>query len=163
MAEALLRRRLEERGVAAQVASAGFLSGGAPATDLAVDAMAAEGLDISGHLSRVVTSDLVNQADLVVTMTRQHLIELTVMVPDAWPRMFQAVDLVRRAEKVGPRPAGEPFDRWLAEVGEGRTRSGILGATLSDDVADPVGQSAAVYGRTKSLLDDLSTRLAALV
>jgi protein-tyrosine-phosphatase len=163
MAEALFRRRLDERRVAAVVRSAGFLEGGAPATEQAVDAMAAEGLDISGHLSQAVTIDLVRQADLVITMTRQHLIELTVMVPDAWPRMFQAVDLVRRAEKVGPRPPGRSFAEWLAAVGEGRTRAGILGASLSDDVADPVGLSAAVYERTKTRLDDLLTRLAALV
>jgi protein-tyrosine phosphatase len=163
MGEALFQRRLEERGVDAVVSSAGLLAGGAPATEPAVEAMAAEGLDISGHLSRQVTTDLIDKADLVVAMARQHLIEVTLMAPAAWPRMFQAVDLVRRAEEVGRRPEDQPFADWLAAVGEGRTRSAILAASLSDDVADPVGQPAAVYNRTKVLLDDLLTRLAALV
>ncbi len=163
MGEALLQRRLDERGAAALVGSAGFLSGGAPPTEPAIEAMAAEGLDISEHRSRQLTPDLVEEADLVVTMTRQHLVELTLMVPDAWPRMFQARDLVRRAELAGRRPPEQPFADWLAAVGEGRTRAGILSASLSDDVADPVGLPDSAYDATKQLLDDLLTRLAALV
>ncbi len=163
MAEVLFRRRLEERGVAAQVSSAGLMSGGAPATEPAVAAMAAEGLDLSGHLSRQATTYLLDKSDLVVTMTRHHLIELTLMAPDGWPRIFQLVDLVRRAEQVGPRPPWQPFAEWLALVAEGRTRAGILSASLSDDVADPIGQSAAVYDRTKKQLDNLLSRLAVLV
>ncbi len=163
MAEALLRRRLDERGVAARVSSAGLLLGGAPPTQPAIDTMAEAGLDISGHVSRQVTPTLIGEADLVVTMTRQHVIELTLMAPDAWPRMFQVLDLVRRAEKVGPRPPGEPPADWLVAVGDGRTRSGLLAASLNDDVADPVGQPTAAYHRTKELLDDLMTRMAALI
>jgi hypothetical protein len=77
--------------------------------------------------------------------------------------MFQAVDLVRRGEEAGRRPEEQSFADWLAALGEGRTPSDVLAASLRDDVADPVGQSAAVYRRTKVLLDDLMTRLAALV
>jgi protein-tyrosine-phosphatase len=163
MGEALLRRRLDERGIDAVVTSAGLLRGGAAATEAAVEAMAAEGLDISGHRSRQVTPELIAEADLVVAMARQHLIEMTLRAPDAWPRMFQAVDLVRRGEEAGRRPEEQSFADWLAALGEGRTPSDVLAASLRDDVADPVGQSAAVYRRTKVLLDDLMTRLAALV
>jgi hypothetical protein len=96
-------------------------------------------------------------------MTRQHLIELTLMAPDAWPRMFQIRDLVRRAQPVGARPPGESFEEWLENVGDGRTRSGILAASLSDDIADPIGQSDAVYERTRDELDELLTCLAELL
>jgi protein-tyrosine phosphatase len=163
MGEALLQRRLDERAIAARVHSAGFLEGGAPATQPAIEAMAAEGLDISGHSSRRITPYLIDEADLVVTMTRQHLIELALQAPDDWNRVFQLRDLVRRAEQVGPRPRDEPFTQWLSAVGDGRTRAGLLATSLSDDVEDPVGQPAAAYDRTKKLLDDLFTRLAALI
>ena len=163
MAEALFQRRLDTRGTAARVSSAGLLPGGSPATEPAIEVMAAAGLDISEHRSRQVSPYLLDESDLVVTMTRQHLIEVTLMAPAAWPRMFQAVDLVRRAEKVGPRHPDEPLADWLVTVGDGRTRSGILAASLSDDVDDPVGQAAAVYRRTEQQLDDLFTRLAALI
>lgn len=161
MGEALFQRRLDERAVEAHVGSAGFLAGGVPATETAIEVMAADGLDISEHRSRQVSPYLLDEADLVVTMARQHLIELTLMAPRALPRMFQLVDLVRRAEKGGPRRVDEPLDGWLAKVAEGRTRPSILSASLSDDISDPIGQSAAVYERTRKQLDDLFTRLAA--
>ena len=163
MAEALFQRRLDQRGVLAVVSSAGLLEGGAPATRPAVEVMADVGLDISQHRSRQVEKDLVQSADLVVTMARQHLIELTLMVPDAWPRMFQIRDLLRRAEQVGPRPPGQPLPEWLAVVGEGRTRSGLLATNLSDDVDDPIGQPVAAYQRTRQELDELFGGLARLL
>ncbi|MDQ1428912.1 MAG: protein-tyrosine phosphatase [Acidimicrobiaceae bacterium] len=163
MGEALLKRRLGERGIDSRVKSAGLMPGGSPATDPAIEVMAAVGLDISRHRSRQITEAVVGLADLVVTMTRQHLIELTLMAPDAWPRMFQIRDLVRRAQPVGPRPPEQSFEEWLEKVGDGRTRSGILAASLSDDIADPIGQSDAVYERTRDELDELLTRLAELL
>jgi protein-tyrosine phosphatase len=162
MGELLLRRRLEERGIDARVRSAGLMAGGSPATDPAVEMMAAVGLDLAGHRSRQVTGAVIELADLVVTMTRQHLIELTLMAPDAWPRMFQIRDLVRRAEALGRRPEEMAFADWVVEVGDGRTRAGILAASLSEDIADPIGQSNSVYERTRDDLDDLLTRLADL-
>jgi protein-tyrosine phosphatase len=163
MGEALLKHRLGERGIDSRVKSAGLMPGGSPATDPAIEVMAAVGLDISRHRSRQITEAVVGLADLVVTMTRQHLIELTLMAPDAWPRMFQIRDLVRRAQPVGPRPPEQSFEEWLEKVGDGRTRSGILAASLSDDIADPIGQSDAVYERTRDELDELLTRLAELL
>ena len=163
MGEALFQHQLDERAVAAHVGSAGLTAGGMPATEPAVSVMAAVGLDISGHRSRQVSPYLLDEVDLVVTMTRQHLIEMILMVPDALPRMFQLVDLVRRAENHGPRPAAQPMAEWLAVLGEGRTRQSILAASLSDDISDPIGQAAAKYERTRKQLDDLFSRLAALI
>jgi protein-tyrosine-phosphatase len=163
MAEALLRRRLEERGIKARVSSAGLLPGGAPATEAAIETMAVDGLDISEHISRQVSVPLLEASHLVITMTRQQLVELTVMAPTAWPRMFQIRDLVWRSEQVGPWPPSEPFADWLRAVGRDRNRSELLSAPLSDDVADPIGQSAAFYERTRRVLDDLLSRLATLV
>lgn len=145
------------------VTSAGFLEGGMPPTEEVINTMAAVGLDVSAHVSRQVTPELLDAADLIVAMTRQHVIDATVMAPDAWTRIFQLTDLVRRAEAVGPWPPGQPWSEWLAAVGEGRTRSGILAASLSDDIADPIGQSASVHNASRHALDDLFTRLANLL
>jgi protein-tyrosine phosphatase len=163
MAEALLQARLAERGTDVRVGSAGLLSGGSPPTEPAIEAMAKVGLDISGHVSRQVSPWLIDETDLVITMTRQHLIDLALMVPEALPRMFQLVDLVQRGEQHGPRQPGESLAEWLAAVGTGRGRADILAARMSDDVADPIGQSAGVYERTRRQLDDLFSRLATLL
>jgi protein-tyrosine phosphatase len=163
MAEAILRRRLEQRGVPAGVASAGFLSPGYPAMDEAIATMAAEGFDLTGHGSRLVTRELATAADLVIGMTRQHVIELVLEVPDGWSHLFQIGDLVRRAEAVGRRTPEQPFDVWLTAVGAGRTRAGLLSSRLEDDIADPVGEPPAAYQRTWRSLDNLLTRLAAVL
>jgi protein-tyrosine phosphatase len=163
MAEMLLSRRLDERGVLAHVGSAGFLEAGLPAMEDAVATMAESGYDLTHHCSRVVSVDMVNQADLVLVMSHDHAIELGVMVPEAWWKLFQLRDLLGRAESTGSRRHGRPFSVWLEEVGRGRTRAGFLTSNRDDDIADPVGQSRQEYERTKCLLDDLVTKLAALV
>jgi protein-tyrosine phosphatase len=163
MAEVLLRRRLEECAVAGRVGSAGFLESGYPATVHAVATMAAVGLDLSGHRSRTVTPELLDGADLVVAMTRQHAVELAVMAPRTWPRVFQVRDLVRRAELTRARRPEEPMAAWLSSVGAGRRRSTLLDGSMADDIPDPVGGPKAGYDDTRSVLDDLMTRLARLV
>lgn len=163
MGEALLRDRLAARRVDARVASAGLLPGGAPATDAAITAMAAVGLDISRHVSRQVTPDLLEGVDLVVAMAREHAIEVTLMAPERWGRVFPLRDLVRRAEAQGPRLSGGGFHEWLAGVGEGRARSDLLGSLGRDDVDDPTGLGAATHRRTVHALDEQLTRLADLL
>jgi protein-tyrosine phosphatase len=160
MAEALLRRRLEERRVPALIGSAGFMEAGIPATEDAVATMAEDGYDLDDHRSRIVTADMVIGADLILTMSREHAIELAVMVPDAWPKLFQLTDLVRRAESIASRRRGRALSLWLEEVGKGRTRAELITGSREDDIADPVGQPRQQYDRTKRLLDDLLTKVA---
>lgn len=163
MAEAMLRRRLEDAGVAARVHSAGLLADGNPASADAVELMASRGHDTTAHRSRRMTREMVASADLVVAMAREHLREAVVLEPSAWPRTFTLKELVRRAEAVGPRAAGEPLDRYLARVGHDRDRSALLGVSDEDDVSDPYGLGASVYRRTADELDDLVERLVALL
>ena len=75
MAEAITRRQLALRGVKdVTVGSAGTSAWpDAPASDGALLVAMEHGLDLNGHRSRSVTSDLVATADLVLTMGPQHL------------------------------------------------------------------------------------------
>jgi protein-tyrosine-phosphatase len=150
MAEALLRRLVAG---AARVGSAGFLPPGQPATREAIDTMAARGLDISDHRSRVVDEDLTDGADIIVTMTAFHVAQVTEVAPGAWPRTFSLKDLVRRAEEHPRRD--EPVGTWVARLSAGRTPS----LDTSDDIADPVGEPIAVYQRTADELAELLRRL----
>lgn len=74
LAEALMRRTLGERGAAdVQVGSAGTGAwDGAPASEGAYLVGLEHGLDLSSHRARLLTKDLVEQADLVLTMARHH-------------------------------------------------------------------------------------------
>ncbi len=74
MAEALLRQALDARGVTqVEVISAGTGAWeGAPASEAAYLVGLENGLDLSGHRARLVTSELVASADLILTMARHH-------------------------------------------------------------------------------------------
>src|SRR3954466_6121375 len=70
MAETLLRHALEARG-ATQVTVGSAGSGaweGAPASEGAYLVALEHGLDLSAHRARMLTRELVNSADLVLTM-----------------------------------------------------------------------------------------------
>ena len=163
MAEALLRQALTDRGVDAVVSSAGLLTDGEPATDFGVDAVAARGLDITGHRSRRINTHLLGTGDLILGMAREHVREAVVLRPDLYRRTFTLKELVRRGTDVGARSIDEPFDAWLGRVHHGRVPTQQMGSSPVDDVADPVGQSAAVYERTAQELDELTTQLVDLL
>ena len=60
---------------------------------------------------------------------------------------------MRRAEAVGPRAPGQPFDEWLARSARGPDAAGLLGSSPDDDVADPIGLPVDGYERTAAELD----------
>jgi protein-tyrosine-phosphatase len=72
MAEGLLRKLLgPDSGW--EISSAGVrAASGFPASPNAVEAMRELDIDISAHRSRLLTPELINGADLLVTMTRDH-------------------------------------------------------------------------------------------
>ncbi|HXW97253.1 MAG TPA: low molecular weight protein arginine phosphatase [Gemmatimonadales bacterium] len=75
LAEAMLRRKLQERGVeGVTVGSAGTGAwDGAPASEGAYLVALEHGLDLSSHRARLLTRELVDGSDLVLTMARHHL------------------------------------------------------------------------------------------
>ncbi len=85
MAEALLRARLTRDGTRPgwQVGSAGvWAAEGRPASGYAIEAMAQRGIDLHAHHSRSVTRELMNEADLVLTMARNHVEALIAAFPE---------------------------------------------------------------------------------
>ena len=74
LAEALLRRDLKARGFPEiDVGSAGTGAwDGAPASEGAYLVGLERGLDLSAHRARLLTRELVESADLVLTMARHH-------------------------------------------------------------------------------------------
>lgn len=163
MAAAFLSRRLDEAGVKAVVSSAGLLFDGKPATDYSLAVMADRGIDTSAHRSRKLRPELLAGADIVIGMAREHVREAVVLAPDIWGRAFTLKELVRLGEERGGRAEGEPLERWLARLHEGRRRSELLGESQADDVADPIGGPRRSYQRTAEELDDLTARLARLL
>jgi len=162
MAEVLLRHRLDALGVGAMVSSAGSYPGGEPATAHGQTVMAARGLDLSGHVSRRLDREMVDSADLIIGMTREHVREAAAVQPAALDRTFTLKELVRAAGVVGERRDGETMAQWLVRAGAGRRRADLVGVGHDDalDIADPVGRGLPDYQATA---DDIDALLALLV
>jgi len=78
---------VETHGI--QVASAGLAAwGGSPASDQAVEVLAAEGIDLARHSSQPLTERLVRQADLIWTMTGAHRAAILGQFPDLADRVW---------------------------------------------------------------------------
>ena len=74
LAEALLRRMLEEQGVQdIEVASAGTGAWtGAPASEGSYLVALEDGIDLSAHRARALTEEMAEASDVILTMSRSH-------------------------------------------------------------------------------------------
>lgn len=86
MAEALLKHALAREGMDGKyyVSSAGTSAyPGMPASHNAVEALRAVGIDLSLHFSCSINDDIMDRADLILTMTASHKKRLLQLKPDA--------------------------------------------------------------------------------
>jgi protein-tyrosine phosphatase len=162
MAAAILQQRLAEQGVDARVTSAGTRPWSQGATDDAVAVMREHGLEISAHENRKLTRELVEEADLVLGMTRDHVSIANARSPDARRRTFLVGELARLGSDVGPRHDAEPVSTWVERAADARPLRMPLGRA-TDEIADPAGEPIDVYRRTAAELDARLTEIAALL
>ena len=123
MAEALFRRAAAGRGEF-RVFSAGLGAvDGQPPTAHSVEAMRELGIDISGQRSRMLTTDLVREADYIFGMTHSHVDTIALLYPPAAEKTF----LLRE------------FDDTLEE--------------FEKDISDPIGGSYEVYENCRDQIE----------
>lgn len=165
MAAALARAWFDEHDVAAVgIESAGTMldADGRPASGGALHSMEKRDLELGDHISRPVTADMIEQADLVLTMERSHVRALVNMEPDAYHRIFTLLEFARRAAAVEPRRSEQALSEWLEDVHRGRTARDLLGASADDDIDDPIGRRQAHYHRcADQIAEALDTALSA--
>ncbi|OQY27593.1 MAG: hypothetical protein B6244_10040 [Candidatus Cloacimonetes bacterium 4572_55] len=107
MAEGLLRRYIpSEIRKYVQVSSAGSMGDGYPGTDLAIFACREVGIDISGHSSRLITEEIIQTSDLILTMTRIHKEQVLFIDPRAHTKTFLIAEY---AGLGGGRDVGDPI------------------------------------------------------
>lgn len=163
MAEAILSGLLAERGSDLLVRSAGLVSEGARCPPEVTAVMSPFGYDLSSHRSRVVKASDIDGAGLIIGMTRQHSIDLSLMAPAARLRTFTLWELVRLGGSFGRRSPGESLTDWVSRVGSDRPRSSALNLPLAEDISDPIGKPLRAYTETRDVLLQLAKRLVDLV
>ena len=161
MAEAILRARLEQAGIEAEVASVGTLGWSErPASKHAVAVMAELVLDIGDHVSRrIQNGDL--DVDLVVAMTRIHAGAVIGRDGELRSRVFLPAEFSRLAADSQPLGLANPTRAALRQRIEaiGATRKGDLIGRPAEEIADPAGQPLSVYRDTAVRLDRHLTSL----
>jgi len=112
MAETLMRELLREkmgREDAVRVLSAGVsASTGQCASPQSIEVMGERRLDLTGHASQPLGDEIMNVADLVLTMTRSH----RAAVLAAWPDMHDRVFTLRIDGGDVSDPIGMPVDAY---------------------------------------------------
>lgn len=110
MAEGICKNLLAARGIEdVEVSSAGIYAlTGMPASSEAVDALAEWGIDLSGHRARLLTPEMVKEADLVLTMTSHHKKAVLEMSPEEKEKVFTLTEYVGFGGDIAD-PIGKPF------------------------------------------------------
>lgn len=107
MAQAIFAKLLADRGMDGQVMSAGTgaVEGAAAATH-AVQVMKEQGLDLSTHQATALTPALIDDADLILTMSESHKDVIRDMKPQAIEKTFSLKEFVGKSGDVA-----DPFGR----------------------------------------------------
>lgn len=158
MAEQLLRAALEhEEGTAGgrlfAFSSAGVQTrDGYPMDPTSARLSARYGGDTAGHSSARLTETLVGEADLMLTMTRDHLVDAARRFPSLLLRGFTLLEFARVLPFVVsevPLPSvDDPAARLRAVVRLAAANRGRApGADRGDDIDDPIGRSEATHER----------------
>ena len=158
LAERLLQARLADSGVRVSSAGVGAVVG-APMDASAASELTRLGGDPSGFVARQLTASMANDADLVLTATRDIRSQVVALAPTALKRTFTLRELAALLEEP-PWGDGEgDVKEVLARAADWRGSVSGLGADL--DVPDPIGRSADVHRSTADLVDRATRVIAA--
>jgi protein-tyrosine phosphatase len=144
--------RLAERSERVVVTSAGVRAvvGSGMTAEAAAELRSLGGDDL-GFVSRQLTADLLEDADVVLAATLQHRSEVVRLAPQALHRTFTLRELHRllRGADLTGLPA-DPADRVRELVALARSRHGVVPPARDgdDDVTDPYGRSVEEYAAT---------------
>lgn len=156
LAASLFRERFLEAGVAVRVRSAGVAAVDGMRTDRKIR-RTAQGLKVGGverHRATRLTRELVEEADLVLTMTRSHARAVAELVPGAEAFTVPLRTAAWRAPVVRLMP-GEGFADWVARLAVEVPHAERAKYSVATDIADPVGGSQRRYRAVGEELDHL--------
>jgi protein-tyrosine phosphatase len=158
MAEALMRAALSAQSCTGiEISSAGtWAGGGSPATSEAVAAVRARSGDLSSHLSTPLTPQALNDADLVIAMTRVHEREILELDPGARSKLVMLKEILEMEPDVDAH--ADPHRKLQALLATPRPQP-----RRDLDVDDPIGLGSRAYDRCATIIEQGVRRLASLL
>lgn len=119
MAEALAVKAFAEQGIAAEIDSAGTNAEiENPATENAILAMEARGLELSSHQPKQVTEEMVNEADLVLIMAQKNKDYVLEMPGIDTSKVYLLHEYAEGTEENVADPYGQELDVYEATAVE---------------------------------------------
>jgi protein-tyrosine phosphatase len=119
------------------------------------------GGDIGAFAARQLTSDLVRDADLVLTAAREHRAVVVRLHPAALARTFTLRDLADllsevSADELADAARTDDSDSWVRRVSATASRRrGLVPARQQGvDVTDPIGGPPSLFARMAAEVDD---------
>jgi protein-tyrosine-phosphatase len=114
MAEGIAKKEFSKEGANRHnVSSAGTgARDGYPASEFAVEASKQDGIDISLHRTRSLTKKMVDQADLIVVMTEDHLPAIRIVNPNALKYSCLLSDFLEDVPRNIPDPIGHGIEKY---------------------------------------------------
>lgn len=156
MAEGFLRHEAQRRGIGIDVRSTGTHAWtGRAATIDGRRVMADHGVPIDDHRTLELDRPLVDWADLIIGMSREHVRETLRAFPDAAGRTFTMKGFL---ELLPSLPAYEDTGSWLEEAARLRDHGD---PPADQDIEDPMGERQEAYRRVAAEVKDLVERFAA--
>jgi protein-tyrosine phosphatase len=154
--EGLLKRAVSSYPIG--VSSAGFLESGHRAPSEGIRAVAKAGVDISSHISRQVTVELLDEADLIIVMEVAHLMTLAGSVPSSFPRAFTLPEL----DEAWQQPNNhQSLNEAVTSAALNRNPGLLMSRRAQLDIADPMGRRMKQFDKTVELVNPMIARIAA--
>lgn len=116
MAEAILKKAIEESGRSIEeycISSAGISTvDGMNASKNSIEALKELGIDLSNHRSKVITKELIDNSDIILTMTKSHKEILVQAVPKCKEKVYTFKGFVNENESDISDPFGGNLDTY---------------------------------------------------
>ncbi|RXZ72232.1 low molecular weight phosphatase family protein [Agromyces albus] len=161
LAEQLLAARLATAGIDASVSSGGTaaLVGQAMPQEASALSLRYGGVP-DRHVARQLTASLIDDADLVLTATREHRAAVASLVPRSARRAYTLAEFARIAEFLESSPEGaeslasvaSPVD-VIAAISMNRGFAAPPAQPTDDDIVDPYGRPAEIYEASARVID----------
>ncbi|NPV90714.1 MAG: low molecular weight protein arginine phosphatase [Firmicutes bacterium] len=133
MAEALAKPLLKQLDLDLVVSSAGtYAVPGDLASEAAIEVLGEEGLDLAAHRARALTPEMVEEADLIITMTWRNREHVLGIAPWAEKKMYLLKELAEKGLHGAGTNRGKDRKTW--------------------DITDPLGSPVTVYREVKGEL-----------
>lgn len=148
MAEALFKKLLEDKGInndCFKVTSAGTSAwDGDSASPQAIQVLEQKGIDIRNHYSTPLTSKLIKESDLILTMTINHKMAVERMHPKAMEKVFTLKEYIISNGNKSKENKKVAFEEFNEDV---------------YDIRDPFGQPVEYYRKCAEEIEEYLNKL----